>query len=82
MKKQRIVYYQVDDGTPSGYEAVSRVVITKDDESMLIGRAMNSKYISGVRVNKDEDTVSLLKKSSSEEFYTENHELNTIEEVK
>lgn len=82
MRKQLIIYYQVDDGTPSGYEAINRIVIKENSGDTLIGRAPESTYISAVRVDKSEDTVSLLKKSSSDEFYTENHELNMIESVK
>lgn len=82
MTKQFLVHYQVDDGTTSGYEGVNRVEVTDTTENAIIGRAPETTYISGVRINKAKDTVELLKQSPSKGFYTETHELTMIETVK
>lgn len=77
-----LVHYWVDDGTSSGYKGVNQITVTRMNTSLVIGRAPESKYISAVRVDRESDTVRLLKESPSDGFYTEAHELNRIERIK
>lgn len=57
------------------------VQITKQNDSVIVGKAVDSKTVVSVRANTEGSEIKLLKHKDGE-YYSESHHLNHIEEIK
>jgi hypothetical protein len=79
--EQIIVKMDINYG-PGTYSGQVNVDITKESEELIIGKSVYHSYIKAVHINKETESVKLLKENTDGDIYTEDHALDNIERIK
>lgn len=79
--KKLILKINVEIGSGS-YKGHLLISVSKKSDDIIIGRAIQHKYVKAAHIDRKRNKVKLLKEGSNQDFYTEEHKLERIEKVK